>query len=324
MKAIRVHKTGGIEQLKLEEIPVPQPAENEILVKIHAAGVNFIDIYHRTGLYPLPLPFVPGLEAAGTVEAVGAGVDDFSAGDRVAYSTQLGAYAEFAVVPAEKVVSVPDGVSLTDAAAVMLQGMTAHYLTHSTYPLQAGETALIHAAAGGVGLLLVQLAKKIGATVIGTVSTAEKEALAKNAGADYIIRYTETDFETETMRLTDGRGVDVVYDSVGQATFNKSLNVLRSRGYMVLFGQSSGPVPPFDLGELNRKGSLFITRPSLFHYIAERKDLLWRTGDLFNWLNEGSLKLRIDRTLPLADAAEAHRMLAARETAGKLLLLPHE
>ena len=324
MKAIRVHKTGGIEQLKLEEIPVPQPAENEILVKIHAAGVNFIDIYHRTGLYPLPLPFVPGLEAAGTVEAVGAGVNDFSVGDRVAYSTQLGAYAEYAVVPAEKVVSVPDGVSLTDAAAVMLQGMTAHYLTHSTYPLQAGETALIHAAAGGVGLLLVQLAKKIGATVIGTVSTAEKEALAKNAGADYIIRYTETDFEAETMRLTGGRGVDVVYDSVGQATFNKSLNVLRSRGYMVLFGQSSGPVPPFDLGELNRKGSLFITRPSLFHYIAERKDLLWRTGDLFNWLNEGSLKLRIDRTLPLADAAEAHRMLAARETAGKLLLLPHE
>ncbi|HFB52431.1 MAG TPA: quinone oxidoreductase, partial [Anaerolineae bacterium] len=292
MKAIRVHKTGGIEQLKLEEIPVPQPAENEILVKIHAAGVNFIDIYHRTGLYPLPLPFVPGLEAAGTVEAVGAGVNDFSVGDRVAYSTQLGAYAEYAVVPAEKVVSVPDGVSLTDAAAVMLQGMTAHYLTHSTYPLQAGETALIHAAAGGVGLLLVQLAKKIGATVIGTVSTAEKEALAKNAGADYIIRYTETDFETETMRLTDGRGVDVVYDSVGQATFNKSLNVLRSRGYMVLFGQSSGPVPPFDLGELNRKGSLFITRPSLFHYIAVRKDLLWRAGDLFNWLNEGSLKLR--------------------------------
>ncbi len=322
MQAIRVHQVGGIEQLKTEEITIPQPAENEILVKIRAAGVNFIDIYHRTGLYPLPLPFVPGLEAAGTVEAVGVGVDEFSVGDRVAYSTQLGAYAEYAVVPAEKVVPVPDGVSLTDAAAVMLQGMTAHYLTYSTYPLQPGETALIHAAAGGVGLLLVQLAKKIGATVIGTVSTAEKETLAKNAGADHIIRYTETDFETETMRLTDGRGVAVVYDSVGQATFEKSLNVLRPRGYMVLFGQSSGLVPPFDLGELNRKGSLFVTRPSLFHYIAERKDLLWRAGDLFNWLADGSLKVRIDRTLPLADAAEAHRLLAARETAGKLLLLP--
>ncbi len=322
MQAIRVHQIGGIEQLKVEDIPVPQPADNEILVKIHAAGVNFIDIYHRTGLYPLPLPFVPGLEAAGTVEAVGNRVNDFSVGDRVAYSTQLGAYAEYAVVPAEKVVPVPDGVSLTDAAAVMLQGMTAHYLSHSTYPLQPGETALIHAAAGGVGLLLVQLAKEIGATVIGTVSTAEKEALAKDAGADHVIRYTETDFEAETMRLTAGRGVDVVYDSVGQATFEKSLNVLRPRGYMVLFGQSSGPVPPFDLGELNRKGSLFVTRPSLFHYIAERKDLLWRAGDLFDRLKTGSLKLRIDRTLPLADAAEAHQLLAARKTAGKLLLLP--
>ncbi len=322
MLAIRVHQTGGPEQLQTEEISIPTPAENEILVKIHAAGVNFIDIYHRIGLYPLPLPFTPGLEAAGTVEAVGSNVTDFAVGDRVAYSSQLGAYAEYAVVPAEKAVPVPADVSLTDAAAIMLQGMTAHYLVFSTYPLQPGETALIHAAAGGVGLLLVQLAKKAGATVIGTVSTAEKAALATAAGADHIIRYTETDFEAETMRLTDGRGVDVVYDSVGQATFDKSLNVLRNRGYMVLFGQSSGPVPPFDLGELNRKGSLFVTRPSLFHYIAERKDLLWRAGDLFQWLADGSLKLRIDRTLPLAQAAEAHQLLAGRKTAGKVLLQP--
>jgi len=322
MLAIRVHQTGGVEQLKPEEIPVPQPAEDEILVKIYAAGVNFIDIYHRTGLYPLPLPFTPGLEAAGVVEAVGAKVTDFSVGDKVAYSSQLGAYAEYAVVPAEKVVPVPDNVSLADAAAVMLQGMTAHYLTFSTYPLQPGETALVHAAAGGVGLLLVQLAKKIGATVIGTVSTAEKEDLAKQAGADHIIRYTEMDFESETMRLTGGNGVDVVYDSVGQATFEKSLNVLHPRGYMVLFGQSSGPVPPFDLGELNRKGSLYVTRPSLFHYIADRKDLLWRSGDLFQWIADGSLKLRIDRTVPLAQAADAHRLLAGRKTAGKVLLRP--
>lgn len=322
MLAIRVHQTGGAEQLKPEEIPVPQPAEDEILVKIYAAGVNFIDIYHRTGLYPLPLPFTPGLEAAGVVEAVGAKVTDFSVGDKVAYSSQLGAYAEYAVVPAEKVVPVPDNVSLADAAAVMLQGMTAHYLTFSTYPLQPGETALVHAAAGGVGLLLVQLAKKIGATVIGTVSTAEKEDLAKQAGADHIIRYTEMDFESETMRLTGGNGVDVVYDSVGQATFEKSLNVLHPRGYMVLFGQSSGPVPPFDLGELNRKGSLYVTRPSLFHYIADRKDLLWRSGDLFQWIADGSLKLRIDRTVPLAQAADAHRLLAGRKTAGKVLLQP--
>lgn len=322
MLAIRVHQTGGAEQLKPEEIPVPQPAEDEILVKIYAAGVNFIDIYHRTGLYPLPLPFTPGLEAAGVVEAVGAKVTDFSVGDKVAYSSQLGAYAEYAVVPAEKVVPVPDNVSLADAAAVMLQGMTAHYLTFSTYPLQPGETALVHAAAGGVGLLLVQLAKKIGATVIGTVSTAEKEDLAKQAGADHIIRYTEMDFESETMRLTGGNGVDVVYDSVGQATFEKSLNVLHPRGYMVLFGQSSGPVPPFDLGELNRKGSLYVTRPSLFHYIADRKDLLWRSGDLFQWIADGSLKLRIDRTVPLAQAADAHRLLAGRKTAGKVLLRP--
>ncbi len=322
MQAIQVHKIGGPEQLKMEEIPVPQPVENEILVKIHASGVNFIDIYHRTGLYPLPTPFTPGVEAAGVVEAVGTGVTDIAVGDRVAYSSQMGAYAEYAVVPAEKVVPIPDGVTFEEAAAVMLQGMTAHYLSHSTFPLKADDTALIHAAAGGVGLLLVQLAKKIGATVIGTVSTPEKAALAKKAGADHIIFYTETDFEAETKRLTGGKGVDVVYDSVGQATFEKSLNVLHLRGSMVLFGQSSGPVPPFDLGELNRKGSLYVTRPSLFHYIAERRDLLWRSGELFNGLKEESLKVRIDRTLPLAEAATAHQLLASRKTAGKVLLVP--
>ncbi len=322
MKAIRIHQNGGPETLQFENVAMPVPEAGEVRVKIEAAGVNFIDIYHRTGLYPLPLPVTPGLEAAGIVDAVGPNVSQFKVGDRVAYSAQLGAYAEFAVVPEEKLVPVPAGVELTTAAAVMLQGMTAHYLTFSTYPLKTGETALIHAAAGGVGQLLVQLAKKAGATVIGTVSTAEKAQLARDAGADHIILYTQTDFETEAKRLTDGRGVDVVYDSVGQATFNKSLNVLHPRGYMVLFGQSSGPVPPFDLGELNRKGSLYITRPSLFHYIASRDDLLWRSGDLFAWLAEGSLKLRVDRTLPLANAAAAHQLLAGRQTAGKVLLRP--
>ncbi len=322
MKAIQVKENGGVEQLRLAEITTPTPGNGEVLVKIHAAGVNFIDIYHRTGLYPLPKPFTPGLEAAGVVEAIGDGVTSVAVGDRVAYSTQLGAYAEFAVVPEAGLVPVPAEVSLTDAAAVMLQGMTAHYLAFSTFPLKKGDTALIHAAAGGVGLLLVQMAKKAGATVIGTVSTAEKAALAKDAGADHVIRYTQTDFAAETRRLTGGDGVDVVYDSVGQATFEKSLTVLKPRGMMVLFGQSSGPVPPFNLGELNTLGSLYITRPSLFHYIASREDLLWRSGDIFSWLKAGSLNLRIDRTIPLAEAATAHTLLAARKTAGKVLLIP--
>ncbi len=322
MKAIQVKENGGVEQLRLAEITTSTPGNGEVLVKIHAAGVNFIDIYHRTGLYPLPKPFTPGLEAAGIVEAIGDGVTSVAVGDRVAYSTQRGAYAEFAVVPESALVPVPAEVSLTDAAAVMLQGMTAHYLAFSTFPLKKGDTALIHAAAGGVGLLLVQMAKKAGATVIGTVSTEEKAALAKEAGADHVIRYTQTDFAAETRRLTDGDGVEVVYDSVGQATFEKSLTVLKPRGMMVLFGQSSGPVPPFNLGALNTLGSLYITRPSLFHYIASREDLLWRSGDVLSWLKEGSLKLRIDRTIPLADAAEAHTLLAARKTAGKVLLIP--
>ncbi len=322
MKAIQVHQNGGPEQLKIAEIDMPQPGAGEVLVKIHAAGVNFIDIYHRTGLYPLPMPFTPGLEASGTIEAIGAEVSGVSVGDRVAYSARLGAYADYAVVPASVVVPVPDGVSMLDAAAVMLQGMTAHYLAKSTFPLKKGNTALIHAAAGGVGLLLIQVAKKAGATVIGTVSTPEKAKLATEAGADHIILYSQTDFAAEVKRITNGAGVDVVYDSVGQATFQKSLTVLKPRGFMVLFGQSSGPVPPFNLAELNSHGSLYITRPSLFHYIASREDLLWRSRELFSWLQDGTLHLRIDRTLPLVEAAKAHELLASRKTAGKVLLIP--
>jgi NADPH2:quinone reductase len=268
------------------------------------------------------LPFIPGQEAAGVVERVGPGVRAFKVGDRVASASIPASYAEYTVAPETVLVPVPEKVDLISAAAVMLQGMTAHYLVHSTYPLQAGKTALVHAAAGGVGLLLVQMAKKSGATVIGTVSTEEKAKLARDAGADFIIRYTEADFEVETKRLTAGRGVDVVYDSVGQATFDKGLNVLKPRGYMVLFGQSSGKVPPFDLNILNPKGSLYVTRPSLGYYTATPEELLWRSGDLFNWLAAGELGLRIDRQLPMAEAAEAQRLLASRQTAGKLLLIP--
>jgi NADPH2:quinone reductase len=308
--------------MQVEAVPIPEPQPGEVLVKVAAAGVNFIDVYHRTGLYPKSLPFTLGLEAAGLIEAVGAEVTGFRVGDHVAFSSVPGAYAEYCLAPVDQVVPVPKGLDLVTAAAAMLQGMTAHYLLYSTYPVKAGETILVHAAAGGVGSLLVQLAKQLGATVIGTVSTEEKERLARDAGADHVIRYIETDFEAETMRLTEGQGVDVVYDSVGQSTFDKSLNVLRPRGYMVLFGQSSGKVPPFDLGWLGTKGSLYITRPSLFHYIAKRDDLLWRAGDLFKWLEAGQLKLRLDRQLPLAEAAEAHRLLEGRQTAGKVLLIP--
>ncbi len=322
MKAIRVHEAGGPEVLRYEDIPLPEPGEGQVRVKVAAAGVNFLDIYHRKGLYPVAHPFTPGVEAAGIVDAVGPGVTEFRPGDRVAYAMQLGAYAEYAVVPAEKLVKVPEGIDLTTAAAIMLQGMTAHYLVYSTYPLQEGETALVHAAAGGVGHLLVQLAKRKGARVIGTVSTEEKARLAREAGADEVIIYTQTDFEPEVKRLTDGRGVDVVYDSVGRDTFEKGLNCLRQRGYMVLYGQSSGPVGPFDPQILNRKGSLFLTRPSLAHYVATREELLWRAGDLFEWLQKGELTLRIDRTFPLAEAAEAHRYMEARQSKGKVLLIP--
>jgi NADPH2:quinone reductase len=322
MQAIRVHEFGGPEVLVCEETSLPEPGPGEARVKIQAAGVNFIDIYHRTGKYPGRLPITPGMEGAGTVDAVGSGVSDLKPGDRVAYAMVRGAYAEYAVVPAQKLVSLPDDVDTQVAAAVMLQGMTAHYLTHSTYPIQPGETALIHAAAGGLGLLLVQLAKRRGARVIGTVSTEEKARLAKDFGADEVVLYAEKDFEAETMRLTDGRGVEVVYDSVGKTTFDKSLNCLKPRGYLVLCGQSSGAVPPLDPQILNSKGSLFLTRPTLAHYIAERAELLERSGDLFEWIAGSELTVRIDRTFPLAQAAEAHRILEARKTHGKLLLIP--
>ncbi len=322
MKAIVVENTGGPEALVYRETPSPAPKAGEALVKLEAVGLNYIDVYHRTGLYPLPCPFTPGMEAAGVVEAVGADVTEVSVGDRVAYAMTPGAYAEYAAVPAWKLVKVPEGVDAQSAAAAMLQGMTAHYLVTSTYPLKAGETALIHAAAGGVGLLLVQMVKRIGARAIGTVSTAAKAALAREAGADEVILYTSEDFEQETRRLTGGKGAQVVYDSVGKDTFLKSLNSLVPRGMLALFGQSSGPVAAFDPALLAQKGSLFLTRPSLAQYAATRDELLWRAGDLFNWIKADELKLRIEKTFPLRDAAEAHRQLEGRKTTGKVLLIP--
>jgi NADPH2:quinone reductase len=322
MKAIVVNECGGPEKLVYQEAPAPAPKAGEALVKLEAIGLNYIDVYHRTGLYPLPRPFIPGMEAAGTVEAVGDGVAEVAVGDRVAYAMQPGAYAEYATVPAWKLVNVPAGVRSEQAAATMLQGMTAHYLVTSVHSLKAGETALIHAAAGGVGLLLIQLAKRLGARAIGTVSTEAKAELARAAGADDVILYTAQDFEQETRRLTEGRGVQVVYDSVGQDTFLKSLNCLAPRGMLALFGQSSGPVDSFNPGLLAQKGSLFLTRPSLAHYAATREELLWRAGDLFSWIRAGELTLRIEKTFPLADAAEAHRQLEGRKTTGKVVLIP--
>lgn len=321
MKAIVVEKCGGPEALIYRDYVRPEPKSGEALVRIEAAGLNYIDVYHRTGLYPLPVPFIPGMEAAGVVESVGEGVSGVSVGDRVAYAMQAGAYAEYAAVPAWKLVPVPEGMDSTSAAAAMLQGMTAHYLVTSVYPLKAGETALVHAAAGGVGLLLLQMAKRIGARVIGTVSTAEKAKLAKETGADEVIIYTESDFEQEVRNLTGGNGVEVVYDSVGKDTFVKSLNCLRPRGMMALFGQSSGPVAPFDPGLLAQKGSLFLTRPGLAHYAATRDELTWRAGELFTWISAGDVRLRIDRIFTMEEAAEAHRRLEGRKTAGKVVLL---
>jgi NADPH2:quinone reductase len=322
MKAVRVHKCGGPEVLTYEEIPVPEPKAGEARVKIEAIGLNFIDVYQRTGLYQSPLPFTLGREAAGTVDAVGPNATEVKVGDRVAYAMEPGAYAEYAVVPAWKLVPVPAKLDSRTAAATMLQGMTAHYLTHSTYPLKQGETALIHAAAGGVGLLLIQIGKRQGARVIGTVSTEEKARLAKAAGADEVILYSRVDFAAEVKRLTGGAGVHVVYDSVGQTTFEKSLDCLRPRGCLALFGQSSGPVPPFDLGKLATKGSLFVTRPTLVHYMSDRRELLDRTSDLFEWIAAGQLKIRIDKSFPLAEVAEAQRQLEARKTTGKVILIP--
>lgn len=321
MKAIQVKRTGGPDVLELVELSVPEAKGNEAVVKIAAIGVNFIDVYYREGRYKAVVPFIPGLEASGEVVAVGPDVTDIKVGDRVAYTMVMGSYAEYAAVAADRLVKIPEGVTCQQAAAVMLQGSTAHYLSHDTYPLKRGETALVHAAAGGVGLLLVQMARDIGARVIGTTSTEEKARLARDAGAHDVILYTQQDFEAETRRLTDGRGVDVVYDSVGKTTFEKGLNVLRPRGYMVLFGGSSGAVPPFDLIQLSQKGSLYVTRPTLAHYIASREDLERRAHDLFAMILSGKLKMRIEHTYPLKDAAQAHRDLESRKTTGKLLLL---
>ena len=322
MKAVRIQKQGGPEALSLEEIPVPEPKAGEARVKIEASGINYIDIYQRAGLYPLPTPFTLGTEAAGIVDAVGPDVTEVKKGDRVAYAMIPGSYAEYAVVAAARLVPVPPNIDGRSAAALMLQGMTAHYLTHDTYTIKKDDTALIHAAAGGVGLLLIQIAKQLGATVIGTVSTEAKAKLAKEAGADHVILYTESDFLAEVKKFTKGCGVNVVYDSVGQTTFDKSLDCLRPRGYLVLFGQSSGPVPPLEPGKLAAKGSLFLTRPSLAHYTLDRGELLQRANNIFNWTAAGKLKVRIDKTFPLAEAAEAHRQLEGRKTTGKLLLLP--
>jgi NADPH2:quinone reductase len=321
MKAIRVHELGGPEVLRYEEVPVPTPGPGQALVKIEAIGLNFIDCYFRTGLYKAPLPFTPGMEAAGAVTATGAGVAEVQAGDRVAYAPAMGAYAEYAVVAADRLVRLPPGLDARLAAAAMLQGMTAHYLASSTHPLQKGDTALVHAAAGGVGLLLIQMAKMRGARVFGTVSTREKAAVAREAGADEVILYTEQDFEAEVMRLTDGKGVNVVYDSVAKTTFDKSLNCLGVRGTLALFGQSSGPVPPLDPARL-AKNAVFLTRPGLGQYTATRAELLGRAGDVFGWVLSGQLTLRIHQTLPLKDAGQAHRLLEGRKTVGKVLLLP--
>ena len=321
MRAIVISEFGGPAVLRLESVPVPDPGPGQVRLKIEAAGLNFIDVYQRLGLYRLPLPAVLGMEAAGTVDVIGPEVPDLEPGTRVAYAMHSGAYAEYAVVPAGRLVPIPEEIETRQAAAVMLQGMTAHYLAHSTYPLRPGQTVLIHAAAGGVGQLLVQLAKRNGARVIGTASTEEKAALARKAGADEMILYTQVDFEEEVKRLTGGKGVHVVYDSVGEMTFEKGLRCLKPRGCMVLFGQSSGPVPAVDLTALARK-SLFVTRPGLAHHIADRQELLARAGDLFQWMAAGELQVSIDQVFPFSEAAAAHRCLEGRHTKGKVLLIP--
>ncbi len=322
MKAIRVHEYGGPEVLQIEDLPQPKPGPGQALVKLEAVGVNFLDVYQRRGLYKGQLPFPLGSEGAGVVETVGPDVTDLHAGDRVAYAGVPGSYADHVLAPAERLVKLPPGLDARSGAAAMLQGMTAHYLLYSSYPLKKGETCLVHAAAGGVGLLLCQMAKRIGARVIGTVSNEEKAKLARDAGADDVILYTRQDFEAEVKRLTNGRGVEVVYDSVGKETFDKGFNCLAQRGYMILFGQSSGPVAPLDPQVLNAKGSLFLTRPTLFHYVATRADLLKRANDVLGWIASGHLKLRISATFPLKDAAHAHRDLEGRKTTGKVLLIP--
>jgi NADPH2:quinone reductase len=322
VNAIRVHETGGHEVLSYEQVPDPTPGPGELLIDIEAAGINFIEIYQCGGLYHVPLPFTPGSEAAGVVQQVGSGVSDFAVGDRVVSQSVKGTYAEKATVSADRAVRIPEDVSSKQAAAVFLQGLTAHYLTASTFPLAKGHRALVHAAAGGVGLLLCQMAKRRGAFVIGTASTPEKRQLAHQAGADEVIDYTTQDFAAETRRITGGAGVHVVYDSVGKTTFDKSLDSLAQRGLLALFGQSSGPVPPMDPQILNRKGSLFLTRPTLNHYVATRDELVERSNELLGWVARGELSVRIGAEYKLADAANAHRALAGRATTGKVILGP--
>ncbi|PYO23275.1 MAG: NADPH:quinone reductase [Candidatus Rokuibacteriota bacterium] len=322
MKAVRIHAPGGPEVLKYEDVPEPQPKAGEAVVKVDAAGLNYIDVYYRSGQYKAELPMTLGLEAGGTVTAVGPNVTEVRVGDKVAYTGVAGAYAQYAAVPAQRLVVLPAGVSTRQGAAAMLQGMTAHYLACSTYPLKRGDTCLVHAAAGGVGLLLCQIAKMRGARVIGTVSTEAKAKLAREAGADEVILYTTQDFEAEVKRLTSGRGVQVVYDSVGKTTFEKGLSCLAPRGLMALYGQSSGPIGTFDPQVLNQKGSLFLTRPSLVHHVATREELLQRAGEVLGWIRDGKLRLRTEFEFPLKDAAEAHRALEGRKTTGKVLLIP--
>ena len=322
MKAIRIHENGGPEVLRYDDIPVPQAAAGQLLIRVNVVGVNYVDIYQRDGLYKLELPFIAGSEAAGVVEAVGPNVTGFAKGDRVAFGTHRGSYAEYIAAPASLVVKIPDAVTFEQAAGAMLQGMTAHYLTHSTFPLTKEHTCLIHAAAGGAGGLIVQMAKIRGARVIGTTSTPAKAAVARENGCDEVILYTQTDFAAEARRLTDGRGVDVVYDSVGASTWDKSIDSLRTRGMMVSFGNASGPVPAIAPGVLGAKGSLFLTRPSLFHYAAERSELEWRASDVLGWIAAGKLKVPIGTTYPMSEAKQSHIDLASRKTTGKLLLIP--
>jgi len=322
MNAIQIHETGGPEVLTLADLPIPEPGPGQVLIRVEATGVNFIEIYFRKGVYKAALPLIPGSEAAGTIEELGPGVTGFATGDAVASVGVLGSYAEYALVSAAQLVKIPQGLSMEQAAAAMLQGMTAHYLATSTFPLKAGDTALVHAGAGGVGLLLTQIAVMLGARVITTVSTEAKAELSREAGASDVILYTHEDFEAEVKRLTAGKGVDVVYDSVGKTTFDGSLNCLRPRGMLALFGASSGPVPPLDLIQLSAKGSLFLTRPTLWHYVATRAELEWRSGDVLGWAAKGQLKLRTEHVYPLQDAAQAQMDLAERKTTGKILLEP--
>lgn len=322
MKAVLVKEFGGPEVMSYEDTDLPAVGEDQALIKVEAAGINYIDTYQRTGLYQIPLPATLGLEAAGTITEVGTAVGRFKVGDRVAYTNVAGAYAEYAAVPEDKLVSLPDGVSFDQGAAAMLQGCTAHYLCQSTYPVKQGDRCLVHAAAGGVGLILIQMIKMMGGSVIGTVSTEEKAELARQAGADEVILYSEQDFESEVMRITDGAGVNVAYDSVGLSTFEKSINCLSRFGYMVLYGNASGPVTEFNPATLGPKGSLFLTRPTLFDYLATREDLDWRSGDVFSWISDGKLNLRLEHFYPLAEVQEAHRALEGRKTTGKIILTP--